>query len=63
LALRAAPASVLQLLKDGTFETNTVCSSNIGIDYTPAQSRRFIKVRAVTIFDGLVFTIGDGGAA
>jgi hypothetical protein len=45
LALKAAPVPVLQLLKDGTFETNTVCSSNIGIDYTPAQSRRFIKDR------------------
>lgn len=45
LALKHAPVTVLRLLKDGTFETSTVCSSNIGADYTATQSRHFIKER------------------
>lgn len=45
LALKAAPSTVLQLLKDGTFETRMVCSSNIGADYSAAESKRFIKDR------------------
>jgi hypothetical protein len=45
LSLKASPAAVLQLMKDGVFETTMVCSSNIGIDYSPAQSRRFIRER------------------
>jgi hypothetical protein len=45
LALKTAPSTVLQLLKDGTFETRAVCSSNIGTDYSAAQSKRFIKER------------------
>jgi hypothetical protein len=49
LALKAAPASVLRLLKAGTFETDTVCSSNIAIDHTAAQSRQFISDRIKTL--------------
>jgi hypothetical protein len=45
LALKNSPTRVLQLLKNGTFQTATVCSSNIGTDYSGAQSRRFIKDR------------------
>jgi hypothetical protein len=45
LALRSAPTRVLQMLKNGTFDTTIVCSSNIGTDYSGAQSRRFIKDR------------------
>jgi hypothetical protein len=45
LALKTAPSTVLQLLKDGTFDTRMVCSSNIGADYSAAQSKRFIKDR------------------
>lgn len=49
LALKAAPASVLRLLEVGTFESDTVCSSNIAIDYTAAQSRQFISDRIKTL--------------
>lgn len=45
LALKHQPIRVLQLLKDGTFEIATVCSSNIATDYPDAQSRRFIDER------------------
>jgi len=45
LALKPAPSAVLKLLKDGTFETRMVCSSNIGADYSTKQSKRFIKDR------------------
>lgn len=44
-ALKTAPVAVLKLLKDGRFDTKFVCSSNVGIDYTPAESRRFIRER------------------
>lgn len=44
-ALRTAPVSVLKLLKEGRFETKFVCSSNVGEDYTTAESRRFIEER------------------
>src|SRR5208282_6035273 len=45
LALKSAPTAVLRLLQDGMFATQTVCSSNIGIDYGPEESKRFIKAR------------------
>jgi hypothetical protein len=45
LALKTAPSTVLQLLKDGAFDTGAVCSSNIGTDYNAEQSKRFIKDR------------------
>jgi hypothetical protein len=45
VALRTAPVAVLKLLKDGRFDTKFVCSSNVGTDYTPAESRRFIRER------------------
>lgn len=51
-ALRTEPAAVLKLLKDGRFETKFVCSSNVGIDYTPAESRRFIRER-IKVLSGL----------
>jgi hypothetical protein len=49
LALKPSAAAVLQLLKSGRFETATVCSSNIGIDYSPEKSRRFIQERIRTL--------------
>jgi hypothetical protein len=52
LALKTAPVAVLKMLKDGHFDTKAVCSSNIGIDYTPAESRRFIDDR-IKILTGL----------
>jgi hypothetical protein len=51
-ALKTAPVAVLQLLKDGRFETSLVCSSNIGTDYTPTESRRFIGDR-IKVLSGL----------
>jgi hypothetical protein len=45
LALKSEPARVLQMLKNGTFDATIVCSSNIGTDYSAAQSRQFIKDR------------------
>ena len=45
LALKPAPVAVLRLLKDGVFDTNFVCSSNIGTDYSPKESRRFVRDR------------------
>jgi len=45
LALKTAPVPVLRLLKEGSFETKAVCSSNIGTDYSVEQSRRFVKDR------------------
>jgi hypothetical protein len=44
-ALKPSPVAVLKLLKDGRFDTKFVCSSNVGTDYTPAESRRFITER------------------
>lgn len=45
LALKTAPVPVLRLLKEGSFETKAVCSSNIETDYPAEQSRRFVKDR------------------
>jgi hypothetical protein len=45
LALKPAPVAVLRLLKDGVFDTNFICSSNIGTDYSPKESRRFVRDR------------------
>jgi hypothetical protein len=45
LALKPAPVAVLWLLKDGVFDTNFVCSSNIGTDYSQKESRRFVRDR------------------
>jgi hypothetical protein len=45
LALKTAPVAVLRLLKEGSFGTEAVCSSNIGTDYPAEQSRRFVKDR------------------
>jgi hypothetical protein len=45
LALKPAPVAVLRLWKDGVFDTNLVCSSNIGTDYSPKESRRFVRDR------------------
>lgn len=50
-ALRTAPAAVLKLLKDGRFDTKFVCSSNVGTDYTPTASRRFIRERIKVLSD------------
>jgi hypothetical protein len=33
------------LLRDGVFDTKFVCSSNIGTDYSPKESRRFVRDR------------------
>ena len=52
LALGTAPVAVLKLLKDHQFKTKFVCSSNIGIDYTPTEARRFINER-IKILSGL----------
>jgi hypothetical protein len=49
LALKPAPTRVLQLLKDGTFETAAVCNSNIATDYPDAQSQKFIKERIAAL--------------
>ncbi len=51
-ALKTAPVAVLKLLKDGRFDTKFVCSSNVGTDYTPAESRRFIRER-IKVLSGL----------
>lgn len=45
LALKPAPVAVLRLLKDGVFDTKFVCGSNIGTDYSPKESRRFVRDR------------------
>jgi hypothetical protein len=45
LALESAPVAVLKLLDGKPFETDVVCSSNIGTDYSSAKSIRFIRNR------------------
>lgn len=45
LALGAAPEAVLDLLKQRKFATEFVCSSNIAVDYSVDESRRFIEER------------------
>jgi hypothetical protein len=45
LALKPSPVKVLRLLREGTFETQAICSSIIGIDYDETESRRFIQER------------------
>ena len=49
LALKPAPVAVLKLLKIGTFQSRTVCSSNIGTDYSAAESKNLIKDRIKTL--------------
>lgn len=61
-ALRTAPVAVLKLLKDGRFDAKFICSSNVGIDYTPAESRRFIRERIKVlsgVSDATVMTTRD----
>jgi hypothetical protein len=45
LALGTAPIAVLKLLKQREFDADFVCSSNIAVDYSVDQSRRFIDER------------------
>jgi hypothetical protein len=45
LALKPSPVAVLKLLQEHQFLTDLVCSSNIGTDYPPEKSRRFIRDR------------------
>ena len=45
LALEPSPVAVLRLLQEHQFHTDLVCSSNIGTDYPPEKSRRFIRDR------------------
>jgi len=45
LALQSAPVTVLKLLDGNPFDTDSVCSSNIGTDYSPQKSVRFLRDR------------------
>jgi hypothetical protein len=45
LALASAPVGVLKLLDGHPFDTDFVCSSNIGTDYPPQKSLRFVRDR------------------
>lgn len=49
LALKPAPVTVLHMLKKQQFATAFVCSSNIGTDYSPEQSRLFINERIAVL--------------
>lgn len=44
-ALSPSTARVLQLLKDRQFQVDFICSSNVHVDYSLNESRRFIQVR------------------
>jgi hypothetical protein len=45
IALKPAPVAVLRLLRDQQFDTECVCSSNVGTDHSTRESRRFVKER------------------
>jgi hypothetical protein len=51
-ALKPSPVAVLNLLREHHFQVELVCSSNIGTDYTPDKSRRYIRQR-IDILEGL----------
>jgi hypothetical protein len=43
--LQFAPVAVLKLLDGSPFDTDFVCSSNFGTDYSPQKSSRFVRDR------------------
>jgi hypothetical protein len=45
LALQSAPIAVLKRLDGNPFDTDFVCSSNIGTDYPAQKSIRFVRDR------------------
>ena len=49
LALQSAPVAVLKLLDGNPFDTDSVCSSNIGTDYSPEKSIRFVRDRIIVL--------------
>jgi hypothetical protein len=44
-ALAPAPQAVLNLLADGEFDVEYVCSSNVHVDYPLTESRRLVEER------------------
>lgn len=63
LALGPAPEAVLRLLKRHKFSVEVVCSSNIAVDYSAEQSRRFIEERIKALSGVSDPSLGDTRAA